>query len=114
MADCVYCMIVNGELPSTRLYEDEDILVFKDINPQAPTHFLVIPKKHELTSSADVTPENSAIIARCFEVIAMLAKREGLTNGYRVITNSGSDAGQTVFHLHFHVLAGKPLGEHLV
>ena len=113
MQDCIYCKIVRDELPSTRLYEDDEILVFKDIAPQAPTHLLVIPKAHVLTSAADVTSENSALVARCFEVIAMLAKRENLTD-FRVVANSGKEAGQTVFHLHFHVLAGAAMSENLV
>jgi len=113
MQDCIYCKIVRDELPSTRVYEDDEILVFKDIAPQAPTHLLVIPKEHLLTSAADVTPENSVLVARCFEVIAMLVKRENLTD-FRVITNSGKEAGQTVFHLHFHVLAGVSMKENLI
>ena len=113
MSDCLFCKIAAGEIPSTCLYEDEDVFAFRDINPQAPVHFLVIPKKH-IESAAAVTPENSALVAKCFEVIAKLAKQEKLDDGFRVISNCGADAGQTVFHLHFHVLAGRKLGEKLL
>ena len=111
--NCIFCMIVNGDIPSTKVYEDEHVLAFRDINPQAPVHFLVIPKKH-IESAAAVTPENSALVAKCFEVIAKLAKQERLDDGFRVISNCGPDAGQTVFHIHFHVLAGRKLGEKLL
>lgn len=113
MSDCVFCKIVAGEIPSKKLYEDEHVLAFHDINPQAPVHFLVIPKAH-ITGAADVTAENSHLVARCFEVIAKLTRQENLTGGFRVITNNGPDAGQTVHHLHFHVLAGRKLGEKLL
>lgn len=113
MSDCLFCKIIAGEIPSDKLWEDEICYAFKDINPQAPVHFLVIPKTH-IASAAELNAENSACVAHCFEVIAKLAKSEGLTGGFRVITNSGADAGQTVAHLHFHVLAGKSLGEKLV
>ena len=113
MSDCLFCKIAAGEIPSTCLYEDEDVFAFRDINPQAPVHFLVIPKKH-IESAAAVTPENSALVAKCFEVIAKLAKQDKLDDGFRVISNCGADAGQTVFHLHFHVLAGRKLGEKLL
>jgi histidine triad (HIT) family protein len=113
MSDCIFCKIAAGEIPSSVLYEDEDVFVFRDINPQTPVHFLVIPKQH-ISSVADVNPENSHLVAKCFETIAKVAEREGLQKGYRVIANCGKDAGQTVFHLHFHVLAGRPLGEKLI
>lgn len=113
MSDCLFCKIIAGEIPSDKLWEDDVCYAFKDINPQAPVHFLVIPKTH-IASAAELNSENSACVAHCFEVIAKLAKSEGLTGGFRVITNSGADAGQTVEHLHFHVLAGKSLGEKLV
>ncbi len=105
---CLFCMIVNGEIPSTKVYEDETVLAFRDINPQAPTHILVIPKTH-IASVADVNPENSAVISHIFEVIAQVAHKEGLDSGYRVVSNCGPDAGQTVNHLHFHILGGKEL-----
>lgn len=110
MSDCIFCKIAKGEIPSSKLYEDDDIIAFRDIKPIAPTHFLVVPKAH-IKSAAEVTGENSAVIARCFEVIAKLAKQERLDEGFRVINNCGENAGQTVPHLHFHVIAGLPLGE---
>jgi histidine triad (HIT) family protein len=113
MTDCIFCKIVSGEIPSKKIYEDEDIIAFHDINPQAPVHFLVIPKEH-IVSAMEVNAENSGIIARCFEVIAALAKKEGLSEGFRIINNCGEKGGQTVMHLHFHVLSGRSLGETLV
>lgn len=113
MNDCLFCKIAAGEIPSTCLYDDDAVYAFRDINPQAPVHFLVIPKAH-IGSVAEINAENSAVIAKCFEVIARLAAQEGLENGYRVISNCGADAGQTVHHLHFHVLGGKTMGEHLL
>ncbi|SHI06866.1 histidine triad (HIT) family protein [Sporobacter termitidis DSM 10068] len=112
MSDCIFCKIAAGEIPSTKRYEDEEIIAFNDLYPQAPVHFLVVPKKH-IASAADITPENSAVVSKCFEVIAQLAKKENLSGGFRVITNSGADAGQTVDHLHFHILAGSNLGPKL-
>lgn len=106
--DCLFCKIVDGIIPSTKVYEDETVFAFRDINPQAPTHILVIPKTH-IASVNDVTAENSAVIAHIFEVIPAIAKAENLTGGYRVVSNCGADAGQTVHHLHFHILGGKPL-----
>jgi len=113
MTDCIFCKIASGEIPSDCVYEDEYVYVFKDINPQAPTHLLVIPKTH-IASLGDITSENSALAAKCLEVIAMLRDKLGLDGGFRVISNCGEDAGQTVFHLHFHVLAGAPMGEGLL
>ena len=105
---CLFCKIVAGEIPSTKVYEDETVLAFRDINPQAPTHILVIPKTH-IPSVAAVTGENSAVVAHIFEVIPQIAENEELTGGYRVVSNCGADAGQTVPHLHFHILGGKTL-----
>ena len=113
MNDCLFCKIIAGEIPTTKVYEDDKCLAFLDIAPLAPTHFLVIPKQH-IDSVAAITAENSAVVAKCFEVIAKLAAQEGLTGGYRVISNCGDDAGQTVHHLHFHVLGGAPMGEKLL
>lgn len=106
--DCLFCKIIAGEIPSTRVYEDDRILAFRDINPQAPTHILVIPKTH-IPSCDGITAENSGVVAHIFEVIPQIAGAEGLINGYRVVSNCGPDAGQTVPHLHFHILGGKEL-----
>ncbi len=108
MSDCLFCKIIAGEIPSTKVYEDDSVLAFRDIAPQAPTHVLVIPKAH-ISGCDGVTVENSAVVAHIFEVIPAIAKSEGLTNGYRVVSNCGPDAGQTVPHLHFHILGGKAL-----
>ena len=108
MSNCLFCKIVAGEIPSTKVYEDAQILAFRDIAPQAPTHILVIPKAH-IGSVAEITAENSAVVAHIFAVIPQIAKAEGLENGYRVVSNCGDHAGQTVHHLHFHILGGKQL-----
>ena len=105
---CLFCKIINGEIPSTKVYEDETVLAFRDIAPQAPTHILVIPKAH-IPSVDGITAENSAVVAHIFEVIPGIAQAEGLEHGYRVVSNCGADAGQTVQHLHFHILGGKAL-----
>ena len=105
---CLFCKIIAGEIPSNKVYEDETVLAFRDIAPQAPTHILVIPKAH-IPSVAAVTAENSALVAHIFEVIPQIAEKEGLTNGYRVVSKCGPDAGQTVPHLHFHILGGAEL-----
>lgn len=109
--DCLFCSIIAGDIPSTKVYEDELCLAFRDINPQAPTHILIIPKTH-LASADEITPENSAIVAHIFEVIPLIARKEGLTS-YRLVSNIGPDAAQTVRHLHFHLLGGKQMGETL-
>lgn len=106
--DCLFCKIAAGEIPSRKVYEDEQIFVFYDIEPQAPVHFLVIPKKH-ISSVGEITPENSQIVAHIYEVIAKLSQDLKLENGFRVVTNCGEEAGQSVPHLHFHVLAGRSL-----
>lgn len=108
MSNCLFCRIVAGEIPSTKVYEDDTVLAFRDIAPQAPTHILVIPKAH-IASVAEVNGDNSAVVAHIFEVIAKVAEAEGLTNGYRVVSNCGDHAGQTVHHLHFHILGGRQL-----
>lgn len=108
MSDCLFCKIVAGEIPSTKVYEDETVFAFRDIAPQAPTHVLVIPKEH-IKDASEITAENSALVAHCLEVAAMIAKQENLTGGFRIVSNCGADAGQTVNHLHFHVLGGKTL-----
>ena len=111
--DCIFCKIVDGSIPSKKVYEDENVLAFADISPQAAVHILVIPKKH-IESAAAVTPENSILISKCFEAIAKIAEQEKLDNGFRVITNSGRDGAQTVFHIHFHILGGELLPHNLV
>ena len=108
MSDCLFCKIVGGVIPSTKVYEDETVFAFRDIAPQAPTHILVVPKAH-IPSMDGITGENSAVVAHIFEVIPQIAKAEGLGEGYRVVSNCGAAAGQTVFHLHFHILGGKTL-----
>lgn len=110
--DCLFCKIIAGDIPSTKVYEDELVYAFRDIAPMAPTHILVVPKTH-IPSVDGVTAENSASVARIFEVIPRIAAAEGLENGYRVITNCGEDACQSVKHLHFHVLGGKKLPENM-
>ena len=108
MENCLFCKIVAGIIPSTKVYEDETVLAFRDIAPMAPTHILVIPKVH-IPSVDGVTPENSAVVAHIFEVIPQIARAENLEKGYRVVSNCGADAGQTVPHLHFHILGGRQL-----
>lgn len=114
MKDCLFCKIVKGEVPSTKVYEDEEILAFKDINPAAPIHILVIPKKH-ITSLAHLEKEDEALVGKIYGVMNQIAEKQGFKeNGYRVIVNCGKDGGQEVMHLHFHLLAGKQLGEKIV
>ena len=108
MSDCLFCKIIAGDIPSTKVFEDDLCYAFRDIAPQAPTHILVVPKAH-IDSCNGITADNSAVVAHIFEVIPQIAKEEGLEGGYRVVSNCGADAGQTVFHLHFHILGGKPL-----
>ncbi len=107
MSDCLFCRIASGEIPSSRLYEDELCVAFHDIDPQAPEHFLVIPKEH-IPSAGAITPENSAVVAHIFEVIARLTTGRGITS-FRVVSNVGEQAGQSVQHLHFHVLSGRDM-----
>ena len=109
MQDCIFCKIIRGDIPSQCVYEDDHVFAFRDVAPQAPVHILIVPRIH-LASAADLDRDNSYIAAKCLEAAAIIAKKESLDNGFRIITNSGSDAGQTVAHLHFHLLGGKPLG----
>ena len=111
--DCIFCKIVNGDIPSNKVYEDDTVLAFHDIAPQMPVHVIVIPKMH-IASAAEVNEENSAVIGHIFEVIPKIAKDLGLDNGFRIINNCGKDGGQTVGHIHFHILGGRTLGEGLV
>ena len=108
--DCIFCKIIKGEIPSSKVYEDDMILAFNDISPMAPVHVLVIPKQHIENVDA-VTKENSEYISHIFECIPQIAQKAGLTNGYRVITNCGEDGCQSVMHLHFHILGGVKLPE---
>ncbi len=109
MSNCLFCRIIAGEIPSTKVYEDETVLAFRDIAPQAPTHILVVPKAH-IRDCAAITGDNSAVVAHIFAAIPQIAAAEGLTHGFRVVSNCGEHAGQTVQHLHFHILGGKQLG----
>ena len=113
MEDCLFCKIIAGEIPSTKVYEDEYVFAFRDINPQTPVHILVVPKKHICCANA-VNEDNSLYVAKCFEAIAKVAKDEGLDNGYRVINNCGEDGGQTVMHLHFHLLGGVRFSDKMI
>lgn len=109
MENCLFCKIIKGEIPSKKVYEDDIVYAFLDISPQAPTHFLVIPKIH-INGANDITKENSNVVAHIYCVIAQIAKQQGFDkNGYRIVNNCGKDGQQTVEHLHFHVLAGRQL-----
>ena len=112
MENCLFCKIVKGDIPSTKVYEDELVLAFRDIAPQAPTHILVIPKQH-IGSVAEITAENSTVVAHIFETIAKVAAAEGLEKGYRVVSNCGEHGCQSVKHLHFHILGGKRLNDQM-
>lgn len=106
MDECVFCKIVRGELPSTKVYEDDTVLGFLDLEPKAPVHILLIPKAH-IDSAAEINAENSGVVAHIFEVIAQLSREMNLKDGFRVISNCGEKAGQSVKHLHFHLLSGR-------
>ena len=110
--DCIFCKIIAGEIPSAKVYENESIYAFRDIQPQAPVHVLIVPKTH-IASADEVSAENAALVAKIFAAIPKIAKAEGLANGYRVITNCGEDGCQSVKHLHFHLLGGKKLSERM-
>ena len=112
MNDCLFCRIISGDIPSTKVFEDDQIFAFRDIAPMAPTHILVVPKTH-IAGVDEINPENSAIVAHIFEMIPIIAREEGLTGGYRVVSNIGEDGGQTVRHLHFHILGGKKLSNEM-
>ncbi len=111
--DCLFCKIVNGQIPSNKIYEDERILAFYDINPEAKIHVLVVPKVH-IESANEITADNSCEVAYIFEKIPEITRLAGITNGYRIITNSGADSCQSVMHLHFHILGGEKLPEHII
>jgi histidine triad (HIT) family protein len=110
--DCIFCKIIAGDIPSAKVYEDEYIYAFKDINPEAPCHVLVIPKKH-IASADEIGEENSVYVSKIFEKIPEIARLGGAENGYRIINNCGEDGGQTVHHLHFHVIGGTKLPIHV-
>ncbi len=110
--DCIFCKIAEGSIPSKKVYEDDICLAFHDINPEASIHVLVIPKTH-IASADEVNAENSGIIAHIFACIPAIAREAGITNGYRIISNCGADACQSVQHLHFHILGGEKLPEHI-
>ena len=110
---CLFCKILGGEIPSAKVYEDEYVFAFRDINPQAPVHVLVVPKEHIPCADA-IDESNSLYVAKCFEAIAKIAKAEGLETGYRVINNCGEDGGQSVQHLHFHLIGGVKLSEKII
>ena len=108
MQNCLFCKIINGDIPSTKVYEDEFVYAFLDIEPQAPFHAVIVPKIH-IKSADEINGENSMYIAKIFEAVAKIAKNENLENGYRVVNNCGADGGQTVGHIHFHLLARRNL-----
>ena len=106
--DCLFCKIAAGEIPSTKVFENEDVLAFRDIDPQAPFHVIIIPKAH-IASAAEITAENSVLVAKIFEAAAKIASEQKLEKGFRIVTNCGEEGGQTVGHLHFHMLAQRNL-----
>ena len=108
MSDCLFCKIIAGEIPSTKVYEDEWVYAFLDIDPQAPFHAVIVPKIH-VVSAAEITAENSNYISKIFEAVAKIASQEKLEDGFRVVNNCGKDGGQTVGHIHFHLLARRYL-----
>lgn len=108
MADCLFCKIANGEIPSTKVYEDEFVYAFLDIDPQAPFHAVIVPKQH-IKSAEEINEGNSFLVAKVFEAVAKIAKQENLEKGFRVVNNCGEDGGQTVGHIHFHLLARRNL-----
>ncbi len=111
--DCLFCAILGGEIPCSKVYEDDYVLAFRDINPQAPVHVLVVPKEH-IACALDIGEENSFFVSKCFEAIAKIAKAEGLENGFRVVNNCGIDGGQSVMHLHFHLIGGEKFAEKII
>ena len=109
MADCLFCKIVAGAIPCTKVDETDRVLAFRDIDPQAPTHVLLIPKEHAAASAAELGPAQGALLGELFAVAARIAQKEGLGQGWRLVTNVGAHAGQTVHHLHVHLLGGRPM-----
>ncbi len=114
MEDCIFCKIINKEIPSKIIYEDDKVIAFNDINPATPIHILVVPKEH-IEKITDIKDENTDLIAHVFKVINKIAKEQGFAEqGFRIINNCGKDSGQEVMHIHFHVLAGKKMGPKIV
>lgn len=111
--DCIFCEIIKGNIPSTKVYEDEFLVAFKDLNPQMPVHILIVPKKH-IACVNDLTEEDTELVGKVFIAAKKIAKDMGLDNGYRIINNCGEAAGQTVKHLHFHLLGGGEMGEKII
>ncbi len=109
MTDCLFCRIVRGEIPSKKVFEDEHTYAFEDLNPQAPTHVLVVPKKH-VVDLKESTSADAELIGRCHLTAAEIARQRGIENGYRTVLNVGPGAGQSVFHMHVHLLGGRSLG----
>jgi histidine triad (HIT) family protein len=109
MADCLFCKIRDGAIPAKKVFEDDRSLAFRDIHPQAPTHILIVPRKH-IASVDELSEEDDALVGHLHRVAAQLAKQEGLSRGYRTLFNTGEQAGQTVFHLHLHLVGGRDLG----
>ena len=107
--DCIFCKIAKGEIPAKKAYEDDSVIAFYDLEPQAPVHILIIPKEH-IASCAEINSDNSAVVSHIFEVASKLGKELGLENGYRIVNNCGADGGQTVHHLHFHLMGGRNFG----
>lgn len=107
--DCIFCKIAAGEIPSTKVYEDDTVVAFNDLDPQAPIHVLIIPKEH-IASAAEINESNSAVVAHIFEVAAKIAAEKGLKDGFRIVNNCGDSAGQSVKHLHFHLMGGRDFG----
>ncbi|MDD6565086.1 MAG: histidine triad nucleotide-binding protein [Clostridiales bacterium] len=111
MMDCLFCKIINGEIPSDKVYENDKVYAFRDIAPQAPIHVVIVPKTH-IASANDITADNSSAVADIYEAIPEIAKSLGISeSGYRIVNNCGKDAGQTVFHIHFHLLGGETGGK---
>lgn len=106
--DCIFCKIAQNEIPSKKIYEDEEFLAFNDLEPQAPVHVLIIPKMH-IKSADEITNENRDVVGKIFMIASKIAKEQGLENGYRIVNNCGKDGGQTVQHLHFHLLGGRKM-----
>ena len=111
--NCLFCKIISGEIPSVSVFDNENVYAFKDINPQAPVHIVIVPKNH-IASADEINSDNSSSVSSCFEAVPVIADKLGLINGYRVINNCGEDGGQSVKHIHFHLIGGKKLSEKIV